>query len=196
MAAGCSGGKHKVGARTTQVQILALLLRTVDCGSPFTTLSSRRPLRNGTMTPTKRDDDSYLRTKGDSCAYKAPPGCPVKANILLLNQRWEPALPKVPSPGLLSDCTPSSHLARLASPPWLYLRRGLRQAPEEPRAGLCRSRLPPSGCLACQEAALALIKQVPLLLGACFNQGRTAGGVISCACAWAHGVAVAGGVPL
>lgn len=107
------------------------------------------------MSPsTKWDDDPYLRTKGDSRACKVPPGCPVKATIFLLNQRWELALPKVPSPGLLSDCTPSSHLARLASPPWLCLRRGLRQAPEEPRAGLCRSRLPPS-------LRLPLIKQVP-----------------------------------
>lgn len=77
--------------------------------------------------------------------------------------------------------------------PQLHLRWGLRQAPEEPRAGLCRARLPPCGCLARQEAVLALIKQVPLLLGACFNQGRTAGGVISGACAWAHRVAVARG---
>lgn len=114
------------------------------------------------MSPsTKWDDDPYLRTKGDSRACKVPPGCPVKANIFLLNQRWELALPKVPSPGLLSDWTPSSHLARLASPPWLYLRRGLRQAPEELRAGLCRSRLPPSlrlprlpgGCAGANQAS-------------------------------------------
>lgn len=152
MAAGCRG-KHKAGARTTQVQTLALPLRTVDCGSPFTTLSSCHPLRNGTTAPTSGQKETHVPVKHHQAARG-------KATILLLNQRWErrlhPRCPRQASSPVVLQVLARQGWRRPPAPSEVGTETGPRGAQSRSLSSSppsLRLPRPPGGCAGANQAS-------------------------------------------